>query len=168
MGSLRGWPRVSLCLSAAIPALLSCAIAGAACAAGAVEDSCEVSVLPAVERLLEKRGEGWAFVIVEPEGGEEYVQFGVEEEGVFLDLPLLALSPRAQARARTLFAEAGVAGPVEVGAPDPEDPNAVSVVQSFQLRFGTRAEEASRFACRVLGEVYELPAEARLVITEDE
>lgn len=160
--------RARLHLSLCLPAALLCAASSAARVAGAPEETCEVSVGAAVERLVEKRGKGWAFVVVEHEAGEEFVQFGVEEEGVFLDLPLTALSPRAQGRARTLFAEAGVAGPVEVEATDPEDESEVSVVPTFQLSFGTGAQEASRFACRVLREVYELPAEAGLLITEED
>jgi hypothetical protein len=96
------------------------------------------------------------------------VQFGVEEDGIFLDLPLAALGPGPLVRARILFAKAGVDGPVEVEATEPGGGTGVSLVPTFQLRFGTRGEEASRFACRVLREVHGLPAEAQLVITEDD
>lgn len=119
-----------------------------------------------MDRLLEKQSLDWAFVVVEHLPSESFVQFGLEEGYVFLDLPVSALSADERQRAGELFEEAGVARPVEVEATNPDDEREVTMTLTLQLAFGQRTEEASRFACRILHEVYRIAEGAPLAVRE--
>ena len=138
-----------------------------ACTGTASEGPCEPQVKPALDRLLEKQDMDWAFVVVDHPGSESFVQFGLADGGgIFLDMPASALSADERERAAALFAEAGLAGPVEVEATNPADASEVTMALAFQLGFGEQAEEASRFACRMLHEAYRIPEDAPLVVSE--
>lgn len=145
---------ISLCLGAC----------GAASEA-ALDGACDPEVKAALGRLLERPAEEWAFVIVEHAASQKYVQFAMEGDELFTDLPLVALSPDEQERARLLFAELGVRGPVTVEAPSPS--GGVDEVSTFQKRFGRDTDEACRFVARALREVYLLPEGTQVSILED-
>lgn len=133
-------------------------------------EGCGPDVEAALGRLIERPAEELAFVIVEHPPSEKYVQFATEDGDLFGDLPMVALAPDERERARALFAELGVAGPVTAEAPTPGPTPGTAEpyeVSTFQKRFGTDTKAACRFADRVLREVYLLPEDAPVTIIED-
>lgn len=132
-----------------------------------IGELCDAGVRAALTRLIEQGDDSWAFVIVEHPPSEDYVQFALEEDGLFTDLPTIPLTHDEQERAKVLFAEIGVQDPVVVRAPVPGTKD-VTTVETFQARFGDDVERACRFAGRVFREVYLMPEGAPLSITEDD
>lgn len=142
------------------------AIIGLLVPVGAVAaDICESDTTAALERLLERQTRGWAFVVLDHEASGDFVQFGGEPGGIYVDLPVSPLSDDEAERAAALFAEAGIRKPGEKKATDPATGEEFMAV-SYQLAFGADPARAARFGCRALREVYRIPPQAPVAIDE--
>lgn len=159
--------RVAGLMAGAVALFVGATSCGASPPEVPIGELCDAGVRAALTRLIARGHDSWAFVIVEHQPSEKYVQFALEEGGLFTDLPTIALSRDEQERARALFAEIGVRDPAIVRAPVPGTKD-VTTVRTFQAQFGDDVERACRFAGRVLREVYLIPEEAPLSITEDD
>lgn len=105
------------------------------------------------------------FIIIEhPESGK-FVQFEFDAGELVIDLPVVALDEVERGRAAVVFASVGVDAPTEYGYRN-EEAGPDLTITTWRRAFGSDARAAGGFAQRILREVYLLPAEAALVVTE--
>jgi hypothetical protein len=131
----------------------------------AADESCATRLTAAVEELLELRtDEPWGFVLaVHPPSGD-FVQFGLAEGALFIELPVDSLSSDELERAHEVFREAGMPETVRVETLLPG--GEAGHTPAFQAGLDGSAE-AGRLGCRVLREVHRVPDDAELSITSE-
>ena len=150
----------TLCLYLALSLL-------APAAATAGTKRCEATLTPALQQLLDWPGEVWRFAVVEHRPSGKFVQFGYEQ-GLFIDLPIVALSDDEQASIKSLFQATGGGGPRLMESTDPAT-GAPIWFDTLHRHFGpnSNAAEAAHLGCRVLAEAFAVPDDAELEILVD-
>ncbi|MCC6909206.1 MAG: hypothetical protein IT430_14790 [Phycisphaerales bacterium] len=121
--------------------------------APAVGDATEISA--SLGRLLGRStATDDCFVIIKEKSSDKFVQFsGSVEEPLLLNLPAQSLSAAERGRAEALFKTL--------------DAQADLIEDSFYVNFDRDATAASAAAIAVFREVYQLPEEIELTITEE-
>ena len=126
----------------------------------------EALVRDALSRLLERKRDD-AFLVVEVEGSQDFVQFaGCEQGTLLLDLPTQPLDPGALYRAEELFRELGVALERQALFDGPGGER-VGTQQTFQYELGDDVERGAALAMRVLREVYQAADPIRVTLVEN-
>ena len=121
----------------------------------------------ALRALLNRRNDD-AFVIFEERDSGKFVQFaGSADQPLLLDLPSQALSAEEQQRAALLFAQLGSADATSADLYDRPGGQVVGRQISYQLVFGQDCDRAAEVTSRIFKEVYRLPAEFELSVTEN-
>ena len=138
----------------------------AACSIGS--DARAADIQPALDRLLAHPEREKRFVAIDHQSTEKFVQFDFENDEVVVDLPVPALTKDELERASALFASVGIGGPTVMTDEENADTGEPMTITTFRLGFGNDSARASAFAGRVLHEVYLLPPDAKLSVTEDE
>lgn len=137
-----------------------------ACSSGS--DARAPDIQLAIDRLISHPGRNKRFVVVDHLATEKFVQFDFENDEVVVDLPVPALTKDELERASALFASVGIGGPTVMTDEENADTGEPMTITTFRLGFGNDSARASAFAGRVLHEVYLLPPDAKLSVTEDE
>lgn len=107
-----------------------------------------------------------AFVIVSVEGSDDYVQFALNTQGLFLDLPTIPLSSEQLNRAQRLFGAKGISlEEMEMFDPSTGEPS--GTMKTFQVELKDDAAAATELAFQVLREVYQPPRGTTLEIMEN-
>ena len=123
----------------------------------------EREISAALQRLLSRHAQTFPFVVVEHRPTGKYVQFGLADDVLFIDLPLEALSHDEQKRAVALFSglhrqTSTFKAPLVGGG--------AKQFETLQADFGTDTASAARFARRVFTEVYLLPPDIKVNLEE--
>lgn len=119
-------------------------------------------------RALLNRSNDDAFVIFEEKASGKYVQFaGSLDQPLLLDLPLQALTAEEQRRASVLFNELATGDATQADLYDQREGQVVGQQVSYQLVFDRDAERAADVTSRIFDEIYHLPAEFDLTVTEN-
>jgi GrpB-like predicted nucleotidyltransferase (UPF0157 family) len=105
------------------------------------------------------------FIVVEHPASGKFLQFEFEGSDLVIDLPVIALSEAEQRRALLVFASVGVDAPTEYSYRN-EVSGPLQVITTWRCTFGTDARAAAGLAERIVREVYLLPADEALVVTE--
>lgn len=105
------------------------------------------------------------FIIIEHPATGKFVQFEFDAGDLVIDLPVVALSETEQQRASVVFASVGVDGPTQYEYSN-EESGPTLTITTWRRAFGTDARAAAGLAERIVREVYLLPVEASLVVTQ--
>ncbi|MEM6274375.1 MAG: hypothetical protein AAF735_03950 [Myxococcota bacterium] len=107
----------------------------------------------ALRKLLTRTNDD-AFVIFHRASGEDYVQFARDNQGLFLDLPVIPLDDLQQMRAKQFFAEFGVS--LDDTQLTAHDGSPAGSMQFYRVDFGQDVQRAAATALDVFREVYAL------------
>ena len=117
---------------------------------------------------LLKRDNDDAFVIFEDAASGKFVQFaGSSAQPLLLDLPSQALTAGEQERAHALFSELGSGDATHADLYNKPGGKVVGRQVSYQLDFGQNAERAAEATRRIFSEVYCLPDQFDLGVSEN-
>ncbi len=107
----------------------------------------------ALRRLLNRSNED-TFVIFSRASGKEYIQFALDDQGLFLDLPVIPLDNLQRARAKAFFDRLGVS----LASTLLHDPGGLPAgsLQFYRVDFGQDVQQAASTAVGVFREVYAL------------
>jgi len=119
----------------------------------------------ALERLVAHPERQSRFVVIDHLATGKFVQFDFTNNQILIDLPVTALTADELERARSLFASSGVASPNVITDQHAETGEEWAIT-TYQLGFGSDSAGATDFANRVMREVYLLPRDAPLAVTE--
>ena len=122
------------------------------------------TIKSALTLLTKNQGDGWFCVIEEPKN-EKFVQFAWDEsEGLWVDLPKVALTEDELARAVMMFSDYNISlesrGFASDDCCDHNGP-----IETFNGSLGKDIDKACEIAYRVLSEVYKLSENTRLNVT---
>jgi len=123
----------------------------------------EPAVAASLQRLLSRQKQKFPFVLIEDQQTRKFVQFAMDKNGLFIDLPTVALTAPERTRAIALFRERH-REPGTIAAPQENGPT--QSLETFQALFGRDSQAAAHFAMRVFSEVYRLPSDAKLHVVE--
>lgn len=105
------------------------------------------------------------FIVIEHPATGKFVQFEFDAGDLVIDLPVVALDEAEQARAAIVFASVGVAAPAHYGYRN-EASGPTMTITTWRQAFGTDARAAASLAERIIREVFLLPDDTALVVTE--
>jgi|APFre7841882724_1041349.scaffolds.fasta_scaffold28187_1 GrpB-like predicted nucleotidyltransferase (UPF0157 family) len=105
------------------------------------------------------------FIVIEHPANGKYVQFEFDGSDLVIDLPVIALDEAEQQRASAVFASVGIDVPTEYSYRNEESGPKLEI-RTWRRAFGMDARAAAGFAERIVREVYLLPTDASLVVTE--
>ncbi len=140
------------------------------------------TIKSALTLLTQNQGDGWFCVIEEPKE-EKFVQFAWDEsEGLWVDLPSVALNEEEKARAVMMFSDYNISlearclhsGDDEEHSCDCDDEcdddcdccsHDDEPIETFNGSLGKDVDKACEIAYRVLTEVYKLSDKTKLSVT---
>ena len=123
------------------------------------------TITTALKSLL-KRTNDDAFVICSHANSHEYVQFAVDEQGLFLDLPTIPLDGEQKTRAIRFFNKIGVRLQ-DSEFRDASGEQVVGKMETFLVEIGHDADRGAELALDIFAEVYDRPIDFPLVIEEN-
>lgn len=129
------------------------------------QDTCKAMAQPALDRLLARQHQGEPYVVIEDTLTKKFVQFAVDKQGIFVDIPTLSLTEPELKRAALLFSRAGIRKPNVLVGKDPKTKKKFTL-SSYQLGFGAETTMAGLFACRTLQDVYLLASTSPVRVIE--
>ena len=107
-----------------------------------------------------------AFVIIQHQATQKFVQFAIaEQRKLLLDLPAQTLSETEFYRAVSFFQKRGVSGE-EYPLLDQPGGQVAAMQFTFNMTF-THVDDAAETAHKVLGEIYGFPADCEINIIEN-
>ena len=116
---------------------------------------------------LLNRGGDDAFVIFGAKASGKFVQFvGSSHEPLLLDVPIQVLADHEPERLRRLLTEIGSFGQAPADLCQSPEGETVGEHVSFQLALGRDADRAAEISLRIFKDVFLLPDEFALIISE--
>lgn len=124
-----------------------------------------VTAEKALVEMLTRVGKEDAFVVVEDKTTAQFIQYGCDEQGLFIDIPLLKRTDDEKERLAAVFRSIGIMQPVVNSSTDVTTRKPV-MIRSYQAGFARDARKAATFGFRVFREAYLLKKIDLLIETD--
>lgn len=105
------------------------------------------------------------FIVIEHPATGKFVQFEFDAGDIVIDLPVVALDEAEQERAAAVFASVGVDAPTQYEYSN-EESGPTLTITTWRRAFGTDTRAAAGLAERIVREVYLLPVDDALLVTQ--
>ncbi len=103
--------------------------------------------------LLARADKEDAFVVIEDKKTTQFIQYGCDKEGLFIDIPLLKRADDEKQRITEVFHSIGVDQPMMITSKDVTTRKPV-IIRSYQAAFAHDAKKATQFGFRLFREAY--------------
>ncbi|TLD70531.1 hypothetical protein FEM03_12460 [Phragmitibacter flavus] len=125
------------------------------CEARGGEKATVMLVESALGKLALRGSEKHPWAVFTDSPSDKFVQFGFEQNILFIDIPLVGKSDEEKKKIARVFRSIGVARPIQMESRDPKTLKSTTI-QTYQADFEKDPKNATDFALRIFHEVYEI------------
>lgn len=153
-------------IRSALTRILATLLLGLVLAASPVESGAQSGeIARAVDAFVALPDRQDRFLVIEHPATGKFLQFEFDGSDLVIDLPVVALDAAEQQRAAAVFGSVGVDAPTDYAYSNEESGPTLRIL-TWRRAFGTDARAAAALAERIAREVFLLPADESLVVTQ--